>query len=164
GSLVRTSTRLRWLATSMAVGVVAVSVAALATRLAPDRFPTSIPAIGESNLAYPLTYSNALGVLCVPGAILCLDFVTSVRASLVALAVDAPAKVSDQYDRFVKTGQASPTEDLRQSVFSSANRGLVDNWKVALDALSDRPLTGQGAGAYELFWNEHRPAKQASYN
>lgn len=302
GSVARTATRLRWMAAALALGIVVVAIAALATRLAPDHFPTSIPAIGESNLAYPLTYSNALGILCVLGAILCLYFATSVnqarsvralgcaalpilattvyltlsrgpvaaaiigvvafvligrprglatgllaavpasvvavasayqhpvltsansqtasaasqghRVALVlslcvaagailrllltplddrlrafslpddtrrpvlaggwvallvvvlavAVAVDAPSKVSDQYHRFVNTGQASPTQDVRQSVFSSANRGIVDNWSVALDAFRASPLHGQGAGDYENYWNQHRPAHQASYN
>ena len=42
-----------------------------AGRLLPDHFPTSLPVLSESNLGYPLTYSNALGMLCVLGAILC---------------------------------------------------------------------------------------------
>lgn len=303
GFAARTASRLRWLAAGLAAAAVAVAVAALATRLLPDRFPTSIPAIGESNLAWPLTYSNALGIVCVLGAILCLYFASSVNqpravralgaaalpilattvyltlsrgpvaaaivgivafallgrprglltgllaavppsvvavasayqhpiltsnkpqaaaavsqghavarvviacviaaallrlllSSLddrlrdyrlpserrrpvvagawaglaivvlgIALAVNAPAKISDQYDRFVSTGQAPPGQtDLRQSVFSSANRGIVDNWRIALDAFKDAPLHGQGAGSYENYWNEHRPARQSSYN
>lgn len=302
GSLVRTTNRLRWLLAAVAAGALVVAVAALATRLAPDHFPTSVPAIGESNLAYPLTYSNALGILCVLGTLPCFYFATSTRQSLfaralasaavpvfattvyltlsrgpvaaaivgvlsfavlgrprglvtglvatlptsvvavasayhhslltsatpqtpaaaaqghrvvlvlalcvvaaaiirvflapvdarlrefsldprrrraviagscaavivvlaaVALAADAPGRISDQYNRFVSSGQAGPTEDVRQSVFSSANRGLVDNWSVALDAFRDSPLHGQGAGTYEVYWNEHRPPNQSSYN
>lgn len=303
GSVVRTAERLRWLAGSIAAAALIVAIAALATRLAPDHFHTSIPAIGESNLAYPLTYSNALGILCALGAILALYFATSVyqgrivrvagaaalpvfattvyltlsrgpvaaglvgivaflvlarpRGTLsalvaavppsviavavayhhpvltsnnpqsaqaasdghdvalvliacvvgaalvrlllttvderiaafhlpserrrpvmaaawggsvlalviVALAVHAPSRISDQYDRFVSSGQASPEQrDVRQSVFSTANRGIVDNWQAALDAFRDEPLHGQGAGTYENYWNEHRPANQSSYN
>lgn len=303
GSVARTASRMRWLAGGLAAGVLVVAIAALATRLAPDHFPTSLPVIGESNLAYPLTYSNALGILCVLGAIICLYFATSVNRPLavralgsaalpilaatvyltlsrgpvaaaiigigafallgrprglltglaatvptsviavasayqhplltsshpqagaaatqghrvavvvllcvlaaaairlvlgfavderlrdlrlpdrnrravtiggwaalvlaiviVAAAVNAPSQISDQYHRFVNSGQASPTQDIRQSVFSSANRGLVDNWKVALDAFKAAPLHGQGAGAYVNYWNEHRPAHQSSYN
>jgi hypothetical protein len=84
---------------------------------------------------------------------------------VVAVAVDAPATISDQYDRFVSSGQASPGQvDIRQSVFSTANRGLVDNWSVALDGFRDSPLHGQGAGSYEVWWYEHRPANQQGYN
>jgi O-antigen ligase len=301
GSAARTANRLRWMAGTLALAALVIAVTALATRLAPDRFPTSIPAIGESNLAYPLTYSNALGILCVLGAIISLYFATSahqrtvlrvlgtaalpifattvyltlsrgpvaaaivgvgafvllgrprglitglvaavptsviaiasayhhpvlssntpqattaaadghrvalvlalcvvaaavLRLALVpldrrlaefrlpsdkrrpvvaagwaalvlalvvtAIAVDAPSRVSDQYHRFVNTGQASPTADLRQSVFSSANRGIVDNWSTALDAFKHSPLHGVGAGSYEDWWFAHRPARQAGY-
>src|SRR4051794_122297 len=67
GSGARTSNRLRTLAGVIAGAALVIAIVALATRLFPDRFPTSIPAIGESILAYPLTYSNALGILCVLG-------------------------------------------------------------------------------------------------
>ena len=302
GLAARTSIRLRWLAASIAAGELVVAIAALATRLAPDRFPIDIPAFGESNLAYPLTYSNALGMLCVTGAILALYFASSVRLPraarvagaaalpvfattvyltlsrgpvaaavigivafvllgrprgllpalvatvptsviavasayqhpvltgadpagaggaaaghtvalvlalcvlaavvirlaltpidnrlagyslpersrrpvlaaswiglalavvVVGLALHAPSRISDQYHRFIDAAQASPTQDIRKSVFSSANRGLLDNWSVGLHAFRDRPLLGQGAGTYEVYWNQDRPAKQSSYN
>lgn len=298
----RTSSRLRWMAASITAGVVIVAIGALATRLAPDHFHITLPVLNENNLNYPLTYSNALGMLCVLGTILALYFATSVRlprgvrvaasaavpilattvyltlsrgpvaaailgivafvligrprglltglvatvptsiiavasayqhsaltvgarythaaasqghrvavvlvlcvaaaAGLrllltpvdarladyslpegsrrtvvaggwialvvvllaVAAAVHAPSRISDQYHRFVNSGQAAPTADVRQSVFSSANRGLVDNWSVALRAFKDSPLHGQGAGTYEVYWNQHRPKKQATYN
>jgi hypothetical protein len=80
-----------------------------------------------------------------------------------AAAINAPSKISTQYHRFITTGQASPGQDLRQSVFSSANRGIVDNWKVAVDAFKSSPLHGVGAGDYENYWNQHRPANQAIY-
>ncbi|HEX4733218.1 MAG TPA: O-antigen ligase family protein [Thermoleophilaceae bacterium] len=302
GSAVRTSSRLRWLAAVLSGAALVITIVALATRLFPDRFPTSLPVIGESNLAYPLTYSNALGILCTLGAIPALYFASSTRLPLaartlgaaamplftvtvyltlsrgpvaagivgiaaflllgrprgalsaaiavvptsaiavasayqhqlitkdpssagavgqghtvavvvllcvigavvlrvilapldrrvseyalpdrsrrpvliaawtglvlvilaVAVAVNAPHRISDQYHRFVNSGQASPQQqDVRQSLFSSANRGIVDNWKVALDAFDDQPLHGQGAGTYENWWNQHRPANQATYN
>jgi O-antigen ligase len=302
GVTARTAMRLRWLAASIGAGCVVVSASALATRLVPDRFPTDIPAIGENNLAYPLTYSNALGMLSVTGAILAMYFASSTRLPraarvvgtaalpifavtvyltlsrgpvaafaigivafallgrprgllpalvaagptsaiaiasayqhplltgadpagaagtaqghkvalvvalcviaaaagrllltpldmrlagfslpersrrpvlaaswiglvvgivIVALAVRAPSRISDQYHRFIDAAEASPTQDIRKSIFSSANRGLLANWSVGLDAFKDRPLLGQGAGTYEVYWNEHRPAKQVAYN
>jgi O-Antigen ligase len=300
GSLARSSTRLRWMAGSVAAGVVVVAVAALATRLAPDHFHTAATSIG-SGLAYPLTYSNALGILCVLGGILALYFTTSTREPLparvagaaalpvlatavyltlsrgpvaaafiglgaylligrprgllpaliavvptsviavasayhhpvltqrnpstdalasaghdvalvvalcaagagllrllaapldsaiasfslpprtrrpviaaawaagvlvvvaVALAAHAPSRLSDQYHRFVDTAEAGPGQDVRASVFNPDSRGLIDNWSVALKAFGDRPFDGQGAGTYEVYWYEHRPAKQAGY-
>src|SRR5215208_1514122 len=89
GSAVRTSSRLRLLAAAIASGVVVIAIVALATRLFPDTFPTSIPAIGEFNLAYPLTYSNALGILCALGAIPALYFASSTRLPLAVRALGA---------------------------------------------------------------------------
>jgi hypothetical protein len=301
GSIARSSTRLRWMAGSVGLGVLVVVVAALATRLAPDHFQTSLPSIG-SGLAYPLGYSNALGILCVLGGILALYFTTSTREPLaarvagaaalpiltaavyltlsrgpvaaaavgiaaylligrprgllpalvavvptsaiavasayqhpvltarnpaqdalassghkvalvialcaaaaavlrlvtapldqrlarfalparsrrpvvagawivatlvavaVALAAHAPSRISDQYHKFVDTAEAGPRDDVRASVFNPDNRGLIDNWSVALKAFANRPFSGQGAGTYEVYWYEHRPAKQAGYN
>jgi hypothetical protein len=288
------------MAASLAGGALVVAIAALATRLLPDHFPTSIPAIGESNLAYPLTYSNALGILSSLGAILAFYFTTSVRqpramralgaaalpifsatvyltlsrgpvaaaivgfvaytvlgrprgfltgaiaavppsviaiasayqhslltsrdpttpaatsqghdvavvillcvaaaatlrvlltpvddrlagfhlkserrrpiiagawaAAAVAivalgLALNVPSRISDQYHRFVHSSEHAG--DIRLSVFSTANRGLVDNWRVALDGFRDSPLHGQGAGTFDIYWIRHRPANQAGYD
>lgn len=301
GSVARSSSRLRWMAAGIAAGTLVVATAALATRLAPDHFPTKVPTIGPQSLTYPLTYANALAIVCVFGAILCLYFTTSVRQSplvrvlgaaalpvfaatiyltlargpvaaaiigivaylvlgrprgllsglaavvptsviavasayqhplltskfptsvaaaaqghkvalvviacvvasavvrlaltpldarladyhlpatsrrpvlagawalgviaviVVALAGHVPSRVSDQYHKFVRTGEASPNQDLRQSVFSSSNRGLIANWSTGMKAFSAAPLHGQGAGSYEVWWAQHRPANQAGY-
>jgi hypothetical protein len=82
----------------------------------------------------------------------------------VALAANVPTRISDQYHRFVETAQAGPGQDIRASIFDPSNRGLIDNWSIALRAFRDQPLHGQGAGTYEVYWNTHRPAKQAGYD
>jgi hypothetical protein len=302
GSVARSAERLRWMAAGVALGITVVATAALATRLMPDRFPIETPTIGPASLTYPLSYANALGILCSLGGILAIYFATSTRqprvvralgsaalpilattvyltlsrgpvaaaiigvgaflllgrprgfltgaiaivptsviavvsaykhelltsstptsvaaadqghkvATVVAictlgaavirlalsplddrlndyslpdrsrrpvltaawvagvvavlgvgLALHAPKRISDQYHRFVETAQASPDQKIRPNIFDPSNRGLIDNWDVALDAFKDKPLTGQGAGTYEVVWNEHRPAKQAGYN
>lgn len=87
-----------------------------------------------------------------------------VAVVIVGLAIGAPQRIADQYDRFVETAEAGPNEDIRESVFDPSNRGLIDNWSVALDAFADAPLRGQGAGMYEFYWNANRPAGQGSYD
>ena len=302
GSVVRTSSRLRWLAAALALAAVAIAVAALATRLLPDHFPVKLPVLSENNLAYPLTYSNALGIVCVFGGILSLYFAMSTRLPLlvralgaaalpiltvtvyltlsrgpvlaagvgitaflllgrprgflsgviaagpasvlavasahshplltsgnpttstatsqghhvalvialcvlgafvlrlllaglderlaryslpdrqrrpvliaawsalvlavvvVGLAVHAPHWVSNQYNLFVSSGEAGPRQTVEQGIFSRSNRGLIANWSVALKAFRDRPLDGQGAGTYEVFWLQHRAANQNTYD
>jgi hypothetical protein len=302
GSVARTASRLRWLAAWLTLGIVVVAVAALATRLAPDHFPTEIPSIGPGSLTYPLTYANALGILCVLGGILAFYFATSARQPkamralgaavvpllstavyltlargpvaaafiglvayvvlgrprgfltglvatlppsviavasasqhdlltsqhpttaaaaqqghrvavvvlfctvgagvarmvltplddrlaefrlpdrsrrplvagawvtgvialiVVGLAAHAPRRISDQYNKFVQTAEASPEQKIQRNIFDPSNRGLIDNWKVALDGFKDKPLAGNGAATYEVLWNRDRPAKQAGYN
>jgi hypothetical protein len=85
----------------------------------------------------------------------------ALAAVAVALAAGAPGWVADRYDRFVETDQPTAGGDLRRSVLEGGNRGLLDNWDVALTAFSDDPLRGQGAGAFEVFWNQRRPVEQA---
>jgi O-antigen ligase len=87
-----------------------------------------------------------------------------VVAVAVAVAANAPSRISDQYHRFVQTAEAGPGQDIRASIFDPSNRGLIDNWSVALRAFRDQPLHGQGAGTYEVYWNKERPAKQAGYD
>lgn len=299
GSVARSSSRLRLLAVGILVAVVVVAVAALATRLYPDRFPVSIPTIGAASLTYPVTYANALGILCTLGGVLALFFATSLRqpvwaraaasatlpllavtifftqsrgalvaavigvvvyvvlgrprglltglvaaaplsaaavlaadskellrsqdptssaaaaqghelalvlllcvagaaalrvllapvdtrlarfslpdqqrrpilfaASATALlavlavgvAIGAPGRIADEYDRFVESADAGPLERPDESFFNVSNRGLLDNWRVGLDAFADAPFGGQGAGTYEVNWFERRPAEQA---
>jgi O-antigen ligase len=75
GSLPRTPERLRWMLRGVALAMVAVAVAGLATRLAPDVFPTA-PNIANQRLSYPLTYWNGLGMLGSLAAIFCLYLTT----------------------------------------------------------------------------------------
>jgi O-antigen ligase len=91
GSVARTARRLRFMAAGVALAIVAVAVAALATRLMPDRFPVDTPTIGAASLTYPLTYANALGILCSLGGILALYFTTSARQPRLARALGAAA-------------------------------------------------------------------------
>src|SRR3954470_7638850 len=65
--------RLRWAAYGVALAALAVSVAALASRLAPDVFSTSANIVPD-RLSFPLTYWNALALLAGIGMTLCLHF------------------------------------------------------------------------------------------
>lgn len=300
GSLVRSSNRLRWLAAGLAGGVLVVATAALATRLFPGEFPLSIPTIGAATLTYPVTYANALGILCALGLVLAFFFATSLRQDLwlrvvasasipvlavtiyftdsrgamigtaiglvsyvalgrprglltgvlaagppallalasarsnellrspdpttaaaadqghelaavllgcavaaallrlfvapldarlaefrlpaerrrsvligsstaavvvalaVGLALDAPGELADQYDRFVQSADAGPRQEVEEGFFDVSNRGLLDNWRVGLEAFGDAPFSGHGAGTYETIWFERRPPEQSA--
>ena len=77
-SLPRSSRNLAWILRGLALGIVAVCVVALVTRVAPDVWPIG-PNIHDERLSYPITYWNALGLLAVLGAILSLHLTASDR-------------------------------------------------------------------------------------
>ena len=90
GSIPRSAARLRWMVRGVALGIVAVAGIALATRFFPTTFPTA-PNLGNEQLSYPLTYSNALGLLAALGGVLCLYLTTSLREPRLVRAVAAAA-------------------------------------------------------------------------
>lgn len=79
GSIPRTSARLRWVVRGLVVGIVVVVVAGFATRVFPDRFPTTPNPIGNALLFFPIGYPNAICLLCMLGAILCLHLSSSLH-------------------------------------------------------------------------------------
>jgi O-antigen ligase len=76
GSVGRTQANLRWVLRGLALGIAAVCVTGLATRLLPDVFPIA-ETLGNDRLNYPLTYWNALGLLASVGAILSFHLASS---------------------------------------------------------------------------------------
>lgn len=115
--------RLRWIVRGVAVGTVVVCVAALASRLAPDVFPTA-PNIVEDRLSFPLTYWNALALLAAIGLALC-----------VALASD-PGE-----PRGVRVGAAAAVPCLATTALLTFSRGglVVAVLAVALALFLGRP-------------------------
>jgi tetratricopeptide (TPR) repeat protein len=73
---------------------------------------------------------------------------------IVALAVNLPAQVSRQYDRFLAGEKiaSKPRERLSQA----GNNGRVEHWRVALDAFSRHRIRGAGAGNYRYLWSRYR--------
>lgn len=62
GSVTRSETRMRWMFRGMTLAIVVVCCAGLTTRLLPDLWPVD-PNTADLGLNYPLTYSNAVGLL-----------------------------------------------------------------------------------------------------
>jgi hypothetical protein len=81
--------RLRRTAGGIALAVVVVAIAGLASRLAPDVVHTAV-GIQPERLSFPLTYWNALALLAAIGLVICCAFasetdgVTAVRAAAAA--------------------------------------------------------------------------------
>ncbi len=61
----------KWMARGLAGAIVFVAAAALATRTLPDVFHVT-SGLANQRLSFPLTYWNAMGLLCAGGTILCL--------------------------------------------------------------------------------------------
>ncbi len=69
---------LRWLLGGLAAGASVVCVAGLATRLAPDVWPTA-PDVANQRLSFPVTYWNTLGLLAAMGIVLAFHLTSSLR-------------------------------------------------------------------------------------
>ncbi|HEV2776864.1 MAG TPA: O-antigen ligase family protein, partial [Solirubrobacteraceae bacterium] len=82
--------RLRWMVGAMALAIVVVCAAALASRLLPDVLPATTSA-ADIRLNYPITYSNSLGLLAALGIVLCFGLTCSERASRPARVLAAAA-------------------------------------------------------------------------
>ena len=67
-----TRSRLAWAVRAVALAMAAVAAVALLSRVAPEILATAANPTADGRLAYPLTYWNALGVLCAVAAVLCL--------------------------------------------------------------------------------------------
>jgi O-antigen ligase len=76
--LPRSSTNLRWMLRGLAVGIVAVCLIALTTRVLPNTWPISAN-LSQNRLSYPLTYWNALGLLTALGIVFCSHLTSSLR-------------------------------------------------------------------------------------
>jgi O-antigen ligase len=79
-----------------------------------------------------------------------------------AVAVTRGDRLGEQYDRLVRD-PVLQTGDYRDRLF---NPGLarIDRWTVAVDAFSERPGAGHGAGTYQLLWERNRPNDSDSAN
>jgi hypothetical protein len=76
-SVEATRARLTWAVRGVAFAMTAVAAVALISRVAPDVLSTSLAPGSAGRLSYPLTYWNALGVLCAVAGVLCLHLASS---------------------------------------------------------------------------------------
>jgi O-antigen ligase len=89
-SMPRTSARLRWMVRVLALGIVVVCIAALASRVLPEiwRAPEGFDA---TRLSYPLTYWNAVGLLAGIGIVLCFHLTADAREARASRVLGAAA-------------------------------------------------------------------------
>jgi hypothetical protein len=78
----------------------------------------------------------------------------AVAALIAAIALQAPERLSDQWQSFKTPQLALPTsQENRIERFQSASgHGRYQFWEAAVDAAREKPLTGIGPGSYEFWW------------
>jgi O-antigen ligase len=117
------SSLLRWLAGALCV----ICIVALATRLLPGTFPTS-RVIANDRLTFPLTYWNAMGILCALALVLALHVSSSAREpayARVLAAAAAPAAAVALYFTFSRGGIAAAVIGLAIYIVLGHPRGLL---------------------------------------
>jgi O-antigen ligase len=93
-----------------------------------------------------------LGVLAVTAAVVAVGL---------AVTLDAPGYVTDQYDRFTSDEVVGQRAEPRTRLTDPGNNGRIKLWKVAIeDGVEPAKLGGQGAGTFELLWTRNRSAEE----
>lgn len=93
----------------------------------------------------PTRWARPLAAACAAGVIVAV------------LALHVPGKVETQYHRFVDGKPATAQADLRARFGNASSPQRIAQWRVATREFRERPLTGSGAGTYDVLWNRHRP-------
>jgi hypothetical protein len=73
------------------------------------------------------------------------------------LAAGAQDTVSNQYEKFMQSGEVDPAGGSRERLGEVGNNGRLDHWKVALNGAKQSLLHGTGAGTYSNLWAKDRP-------
>jgi O-antigen ligase len=80
------------------------------------------------------------------------------------LAIGAAIAVGGRaWDRFSDPDVQFPQQP-EQHFSNISSAGRSDFWRVAIDALGEKPLLGHGAGTYEFSWEQHRSIDQPLHN
>jgi hypothetical protein len=67
--------------------------------------------------------------------------------------------VTRAYDAFTAPPvSVSPSQNLNKRLLSLSSNGRLKQWRVAVDDYRAHRVLGSGAGTYEIFWNQDRPA------
>ena len=76
---------------------------------------------------------------------------------ILAIALGAPQRLSDQYDGFVNSAPIRDADgDFRERLTNPANNNRLSHWRVAMNGFRAEPLRGDGAGTYALRWARER--------
>jgi hypothetical protein len=61
----------------------------------------------------------------------------------------------ERVEEFAAVPSDQPQAETAGDVLRGSGSGRYQYWSAAVDAFADKPLTGIGAGNYELWWNTH---------
>jgi hypothetical protein len=84
--------------------------------------------------------------------------VAAVGALIALVALDAPGRAADAWDEFKRSD--GPGEGSGR-LLSAAGQNRYSYWESAVDQNATRPLTGTGAGTFELWWTRERDSSDA---
>jgi len=136
---------LRW----VLLAIVAVAVVGVATRLAPDLFPIA-PGRAPARLAYPLTYWNAMGVICALGVVLALHASCGSQEPLLVRALAGaalPILALGVYFPFSRGGIATAVLGIALYVILAHPRRLLGTLATAVPAAAIALVSAYGADA-----------------
>jgi hypothetical protein len=68
-----------------------------------------------------------------------------------------PTLAKRAYDTLARPAPV-PQGDLNRRLFTLSSKARVRTWRIAWADVKDHPWLGSGAGTYELYWAQHRPA------
>ena len=127
GSMARTPERLAWMVRLLTLGIAGVAAAALTTWLLPEVWSVA-PGAALDRLSYPLTYWNALGLLCALGSLFALHLTTSGReppAIRVLAAAAMPLLVVTLFLTFSRGAIAAGLAGVVVLLVATRPRGIV---------------------------------------
>jgi O-Antigen ligase len=79
-----------------------------------------------------------------------------VAAAILIPALGVPSEIGHQWDRFASGKSPTANGDLRTRLSDPANNGRTQHWRVAVQGYREAKLGGQGAGTYQLTWQQRR--------
>jgi O-antigen ligase len=138
GSLARSEARLAWIMRLLVVAIFGVCVCGLISRVLPDVWRTS-SSIANNRLSFPVSYTNALGLLATFGILLCAHLASDVRehpVSRVLATAALPVLASTLYFTFSRGAIAVAIVTLPVYLVIARPRALISVLLAAAPAVA----------------------------
>lgn len=117
----------------------------------------AVVAVGQVGIGLAARHATLPRLMRVPRRRAQILFATAVAVALVAaLVAGAPSRLSRAWTDFKRPSGISQA-DLAGRFGSLSGNGRYYYWKVAIQATSDKRLTGSGPGTFQLLWQPRAP-------